>query len=114
MKLPTLEEVTITITPSEEHDGPEGDFSSGDEEQDKKTVADIRREMQWNIWAWCMVRVRVSWNGQHADSFLGHCSYKDEAAFKEGGYYEQMRDEAYDTLCGELEHLYRALTGSTT
>ena len=43
-----------------------------------------------NDWAWCQVKITVSWGGFTASDYLGCSSYTSEASFKDGGYYTDM------------------------
>jgi len=91
-----------------EDDGPEGHFASGDDEQDAKWIAEIREDMEWNEWAWCVARVSV-WHSAAPElkgtAYLGGCSYKDADDFRAGGYYTDMCDEAATDLEAKLEAL---------
>ena len=50
-------------------------------------------------WEWCDVKVEVTFNGVfEGEAFLGACSYVNFQDFKEGGYYEDLLDEAFDDL----------------
>lgn len=93
--------VTILVYPELEE--PEGHFASGDDEFDKKTVAEIRRELEdGNQWAWCTVGVQVSWAGFDEQEYLGACSYKDLEQFKQCGYMHDMVGEALDKLTTKI------------
>lgn len=119
-------EIEYIIELQEEHDSPEGFFASGDEEIDRQTVQTILDDYNaGNPWAWCCIKViaRVEFEGQEfkGETYLGCCSYEDEKDFKAGGYYEQMCQEALESLMGHLaadshrgelaEDIYRSLTG---
>jgi hypothetical protein len=62
-----------------------------------------------NQWAWCITRVEARWNDGHRtfkgeSNWLGGCSYRSEADFKQpGGYYDDMKKEAYDDLVSKVE-----------
>ena len=88
-----------------EYDGPEGMFDSGNEEEDARICAQIRSDAEWNEWAWCTVEVRATWNGVFGNAFLGACSYASEKDFKEDGYYNDMKNQALESLCAKLEKL---------
>ena len=53
-----------------------------------------------NEWGWCSVKVtaRLEGYGIEEYDYLGSCSYKNEADFKAGGYYEQMEEAAFLNL----------------
>lgn len=107
--------ITYTIETLEEYDGPDGAFASGDEEADKRMVAQIKEDYNsGNPWAWCCVKVTASveYLGETFKGWttLGACSYANEADFKAEGYYAELCLEARKdlmvslrklTLCGE-------------
>jgi hypothetical protein len=94
----TLAEVDFDIEILPEDTNPADDFDSGDAEQDAADVAEINRRLEYDLWAWCVVRVVAKWNGFEGDTYLGGCSYDGPADFKAGGYYEQMQEEALADL----------------
>ena len=83
-------------------------IASGDDATDKKIEDEIIERLDnGDTWAWCSVCVVAEAGGVEGRAYLGACSYKDEADFRAGGYYEQMQAEAKDDL---LEQLRRAKT----
>lgn len=97
-KLAKLAVITITTEP--ETEPVRGNASAIDPVTDKETEDWIFSELEsGNEWAWCMVRVRATLGAFHANQYLGACSYKSEADFKTGGYFEDMVNEALDDLC---------------
>jgi len=106
-KLPDIEQVEIKIDCLEEHVPVKGNaICSDDAEFDKKVEDEIIAELEYNQWAWCCIRVTARYKGQEGRDYLGCCSYKDEKDFVEtSGYYEQMRQEAYDNLIDNLRGL---------
>src|SRR5436189_173772 len=73
--------------------------ASGDNAFDKETEDRIIGDLEsGNQWAWCCVKLTGCWHGIGVDTFLGCCSYDDEAAFKAGGYYEDMQGEVLAVL----------------
>ena len=59
-----------------------------------------------NYWAWCTVRVTAEYKGIKGTDYLGCCSFASEEDFKEeGGYYEDMKQVAYDELISNLTSL---------
>lgn len=91
---------TITIEAEAETEGPEGHFASGDDEYDATLAATIRAEAEWNVWAWCSVKVRAEYLGHTGTDYLGACNYSGLELFKADAYYANMVDEAL----GELAH----------
>jgi hypothetical protein len=74
--------------------------------EDEEDVKWVQHELDMgNTWAWCTVRVRVGWNDHETETWLGACSYQDEAAFKAGGYYDDMVDECVGDLAKRFETL---------
>ena len=72
---------------------------------DDEDVQNIYNRMeQADEWAWCAVEVQAVYNDPVSDKaysssdYLGGCSYEDEEAFKQGGYYEDMQRTAYEGL----------------
>lgn len=78
---------------------------SGDEDFDRETEDAILEDLEWNPWRWCIVRVTAQWNGFEGDDFLGCCSYHSEEDFKTGGYWEDMKQCAFDDLIRTIERL---------
>ena len=75
----------------------------------------LKRLENGDLWAWCSARVIASWNDFECESeWLGGCSYKNEADFRKGGYYDDMKREAGLALVQYLERAaiaLRAITG---
>ena len=93
----------VTIEP--EYDGPEGFFATGDDAEDAEICAQIRRDAEWNDWAWCSVKVTCTIPGYDAEGndYLGGCSYKSKEDFcQPGGYYEDMCASAREALLDAL------------
>lgn len=108
-KLAKLATIEIFCLP--EHEGPEGSFAMGDDAEDAKICAEIRERMEWNDWAWCVVRVVATFAGQSGDDYLGGCSYDSEADFcAAGGYYPQMVESALDDLMFRLTEAEKELS----
>ena len=98
-------EVEYSVHLHPEYDGPEGHFDTGDSEEDAKICRKIREDAEWNEWAWCTVEVRATWKCVSGNDFLGACSYASEDDFKHGGYFEDMKAEAFAELCSKIESL---------
>ena len=106
----TRDDVTIEVTCSPEDMHPDDSFGLDDPEEQKAIVDQILADAEWNEWAWCCVRVRVSWKGFHADDYLGACSYKSKEDFIESNdYYADMVDNALEELNKELSDTYETL-----
>lgn len=79
-----------------------------DDEQTRKWIRD--ELAAGNTWAWCVVRVRASWNGFVGEAYLGGCSYKSKEDFVENsGYWEDMCTEAFNDLLTGLERMAQRL-----
>jgi hypothetical protein len=105
--LPTISQVTFEIILHEEDMSIRGNcLASGDDKEDEKCARMIERQLaNGNSWAWCCVEVRASYKGLHASDYLGGCSYKSERDFKKGGYYEDMKSEAFNSIIAQLKSL---------
>ncbi len=64
----------------------------------KDEVDRIVKEAEWNIWAWCVVKVTASWNGIEASDYLGACSYDSEDEFKSAEYYQDMKNQVVEQI----------------
>lgn len=106
-KLPSIEDVTFEIEAQEEDMSVKGNASAIDEETDKETEDYINAQLDnGNIWAWCVVKVTAKYKGHEGTDYLGGCSYESEKDFvKNSGYYEDMKQTAYDDLISQLESL---------
>ena len=82
-------------------------LASGDEADDRacedKIIARLDRG---DIWAWCTVKVTVTYRGVlSADEYLGSCSYDSEADFRAAGYFDDMVAECISQINGQLNKL---------
>lgn len=106
IKLPTINDVEFTIEPQEEYIPIRGSFDSGDPEHDEQTALEIERQLEYNIWAWCCVKVTAEYKGMEGTDYLGACSYESEKDFVENsGYYEGMKDRAFQELLDSIKAL---------
>jgi hypothetical protein len=82
-------------------------MASGDDAADKAVEDEILDRLdRGDVWAWAMVKVVAECEGFEGFDTLCGCCYKDEADFKTGGYFEQMKDQAFEDLLnnmGEVE-----------
>lgn len=77
---------------------------SGDDEADKKAEDEIIELLEsGEVWAWCCVEVAARWGSFSGHNYLGCCSYRNEGDFREGGYFEQMIQEAIDDLNQQVQ-----------
>ena len=113
MKTLTEKDVRFAIEIAPEDASIEGNCCAIEPETDAETEAYIKRELRnGNEWAWCVVKVTASWKGHKGTDYLGACSYKSEADFIAGGYFEDMKRAALaelnDTIkraCNDLREL---------
>ena len=86
---------------------------SGDEDFDHQVETEILKRLeQDDVWAWATVRVTAEWEGLKEAEYLGCCCYADEEEFRqEGGYFDEMVDEALANLNKRLHMLYEKLSG---
>lgn len=108
VKLPEIDQVTITVKCLEEHSPIRGNVIISDSPTLDKQVEDqiIADYENGNNWAWCTVQVTAEWKGITGTDYLGQCSYNNEEDYKENsGYYEDMKCTAYDELIKQLKQL---------
>ena len=98
-------DVKFIIRALPEDNGPEGVFNSGNTDRQAKTCLRIRKEMEWNVWAWCIVQVKAQYMGLTAVEYLGACNYKSQSQFEEDYYYDQMKRLCIDSLCKQIEQI---------
>lgn len=106
LRLPSMAEVEFGARATWENEDPAGHFCNDED------LAYVRAQIETgNVWGWCSVEVEAKFTTEDgekvtASDFLGGCSYPSRAAFMEpGGAYDDMKAEAYDGLCAELEAL---------
>jgi len=102
-------DVTVTVECQPEDLPVRGNaMSSGLEWADREAEDTILAALnEGNQWAWCSVRVRVTWTAPsgrtyHADSHLGACSYPNEATFLADEYFADMVAGAMGQLDDDL------------
>ena len=95
-------EYQIEVLP--EDTDPIDHFATGCEIRDIELANQIRSDLEWNEWSWCIVKVTAkSFDGLAVGAAcLGGCSYEDEAQFRSGLYFEDMKSEALEDLIGEI------------
>lgn len=107
IKVPTIEDVEFTISALDEHTPVVGNaMSSGDKEADRRDEQSILYSLEnGNEWAWCCVQVTAKYRGMEGVDYLGCCSYNSESDFKKDGYYQDMKDRAFDDLINQIQSL---------
>jgi hypothetical protein len=106
-KLPKIHQVEFTIECMPEDLQVKGNASAIDDETDREIEQYIYDELNnGNEWAWCCITISAHYKGQIGSASLGGCSYKNKTDFKENsGYYEDMKQSAFDDLISSLERL---------
>lgn len=90
-------------------------LATGCDEVDAKLFAEIEKGIEsGNVWAWCRVEVSAEWCGLRSVEHLGGCSYESREDFKDGGYFEQMEEDALSALQRKAENIARALESEPT
>jgi hypothetical protein len=106
LRMPTIDQVEITCTADWEDDRPDGNFC---EQADVDYV--YSQIAAGNVWGWASVTVTAKFTTEddqevEGHDYLGGCSYASRADFMQpGGYYADMKQEAYEDLCKQLEKL---------
>lgn len=106
--LPTIDEVEFSIECEDEDIPVRGNaISSGDDKHDRECEDEIIADYEsGNYWAWCCVHVTAKWKSLEGDDYLGCCSYKSEEDFiRTSGYYDDMKQAAYNELIEKLTSL---------
>ena len=93
-----------------------GAFATGELLEDARLESDIQRSLdQEDLWAWCCVKVIAEWREFRGLDCLGCCSYANETAFKEDGYYKDMCCQALadlnETIAGQFENMKCLIEG---
>lgn len=106
-ELPTIENVDFEVECLPEHIDFVGNCSAIDDETDAENEDYIREQLEnGNEWAWCTVKVTAKFKDSEGTDYLCGCSYKNQADFTEpGGYYDDMKQSAYNDLISQLEQL---------
>ena len=103
----TEQEVTITVECEPELDVPvRGNaLVSGDPGLDKQAEDEILDQVRaGNMWAWCTIKVIVTWRDHSASDVLGACSYKSSEDFIQAGdYFPDMVARGLELLNEKLQ-----------
>lgn len=85
-------------------------LASGDDDVDREAEDEIISRLEGgDEWAWAYVKVIAEYEDDDGNQYEGHdglgaCSYKSERDFvKNSGYYEDMKEMAFDTLTSNME-----------
>lgn len=105
----TRKDVTFTLYCLPEDMPVRGNYlASGDPAYDKQVEDKILSDLEYNPWAWCLVRVTAGLEGSalRGVAYLGGCSYESEQQFREDNYFDDLCDEALRDLQQQVEHLF--------
>ena len=106
IKLPTINQVEFELTAEPEYIEIRGSFDSGDADLDEETAQKIESQLEYNEWAWCCVKVDCNYKGLTGTDYLGGCNYDSKEDFiKNSGYYEDMKETAYNDLIQQIKNL---------
>lgn len=97
--LPTIEQCDFDVIWHEEDQSPEDHFTE---------PVDILwinvQQKRGNEWAWCMVEVRCKYGSWSNKDYLGGCNYHSKEDFmQEGGCYQDMKQQAYDSMIEDIK-----------
>lgn len=109
VRIPRMEECEFVIHADEDCMRVRGNaLASGDDAEDMACENEIFRRLgEGDVWAWALVTVTCRYGNW---SVVGHdhlsaCSFRDEADFKESGYYEDMKRSSYEDFVRNLERM---------
>lgn len=78
-------------------------LASGDDAVDRECEDEILARLRdGDVWAWACVEVRATRGDFHASTYIGGCTYDDEADFRECAYFEELCKEALSVLDEKL------------
>ena len=106
LQMPKISEVEFEVICEAEEIPVKGNVSaSGNDEIDARIEHDVIEDLEsGNDWAWCCVTVWAYWKDFSGRDNLGGCSYASKKDFmKPGGYYDDMKKQAYDDLIREIQ-----------
>lgn len=111
MKKLTIDMVEFEIILHNEDQPVRGNaIASGDDKYDTKVENRIIKQLEsGNLWAWCVVEVKATFEDLEASDYLGGCSYRNQRDFEKGGYYEDMKDRAFEALSAKVEKIITVL-----
>lgn len=98
-----------------EDTSPRGYFASGDDAMDREDEqAILSRLERGDDWAWFCAHVRVTYNGESADDYLGGCSYASEKDFRADQYFTDMVDTCLAELNKRESDLIKGIASELT
>jgi len=107
----TETEVRMSIDAEPEHSTP--DFEQEDGSADTELIHQVLKRLEdGNEWAWCVVRVTMSWGEWKGVAYLGGCSCDSLEEFIENGdYYQDLKKDALSELNARIGDSYRMIEG---
>ena len=101
-----LAEAEVSLTAEPENEQIEGNASAINEDTDRETAEWIRDQLaSGNEWAWCCVKVTLTWRGLSASDYLGCCSYESRASFVADPYYQDMVASCAKQIAEQAERI---------
>ena len=102
--VPTIDQVNFSVIVHPEEIPVRGNaIASGDDRADKRAEDSIIRQLEnGNNWAWCTVEVKATWKSFSASDYLGCCSYKSQKDFEKGGYFQDMKEQAFGQIFSQI------------
>ena len=107
----SLSDVQINLVVEDEQIGPLDSYCVpgiiSRDDPDAQRFADDVQEMidDYGLWGWCQVTVEARLGPLVGRAYLGGCSYANEEDFKNGGYYDDLVDEAIEDLQSQIDEL---------
>lgn len=115
MRRITIADVKIQVIPTDNNQSPRRSYAvpgiiSADSEDTDRFVRDVEEMIdEHGLWGWCQVEVKATFGQLTGSAYLGGCSYKDEDDFRNGGYLDQMVDEAIGDIQTQLDEIVSLL-----
>lgn len=112
VKIPSIEDCAFKIEAFPEDTPVVGNACAIDDITDKIEETRIIDALEaGNVWAWCIVRVTCIYKDWAitGDSSLGCCSYENEDDFVKGGYFEDLKQDAYNCFVSDVTKLGRGI-----
>ena len=110
IKVPSIEDCWFKIEASQDDTPVRGNaIVSGDDEYDAQVENDIINRLEsGEVWAWALVKVTCGFDDWSitGEDYLGGCCNESEKDFVENsGYFEDMRQQAYDDFVTQIERM---------
>jgi hypothetical protein len=86
----------------------QSDMNVFEEFDDVETAQKIAKELEYNVWAWCDVKLTGKYMGLTAHAYLSACNYSNESEFMADECYRDLKAEVESDLRGQVESIVRA------